>query len=67
LQHLHAYAIENRLIENLRDYDQACLGISSRDVLQKIRAGDKSWETLVPPQVAKIIRERNLFGCKDTC
>jgi nicotinic acid mononucleotide adenylyltransferase len=55
------------LIENLRDYDQACLGVSSRDVLAKIRAGDKSWETLVPLQVAKIIRERNLFGCKSSC
>lgn len=67
LAHLHAYAIENGLIENLRDYDQACLGISSRDVLQKIRAGDKTWENLVPPKVAQIIRERNLFGCKGSC
>lgn len=67
LAHLHAYAIENRLIENLRDYDQACLGISSRDVLQKIRAGDGTWESLVPPKVAEIIRARKLFGCKDNC
>jgi hypothetical protein len=67
LAHLHAYAIENRLIENLRDYDQACLGISSRDVLQKIRAGDPSWENLVPTKVAEIIRKRKLFGCKDKC
>jgi hypothetical protein len=67
LAHLHAYAVENRLIENLKDYDQTCLGVSSRDVLQKIRAGDGTWENLVPPQVAQIIRQRKLFGCKDNC
>ena len=39
----------------------------SRDVLQKLRSGDASWETMVPAEVAKKIRERNLFGCKGTC
>ena len=67
LRHLHAYLVENRYIESLRDYDEKCLPIFSRDVLQKIRSSDKSWEELVPPEVAKIIRERNLFGCKGVC
>jgi hypothetical protein len=67
LRHLHAYLVENRLIEGLRDYDESALPIFSRDVLHKIRSGDKSWETMVPPQVAKIIRERKLFGCIDNC
>lgn len=67
LRHLHAYLIENRFIEGLRDYDESCLSIFSRDVLQKMRSGDKSWETMVPPQVAQIVRERNLFGCKGAC
>lgn len=67
LRHLHAYLVENRFIEGLRDYDEQCLPIFSRDVLKKIRSGDKSWEEMVPPQVAQIIRERNLFGCKGVC
>ncbi len=67
LRHLHAYLVENRFIEGLRDYDEKCLPIFSRDVLQKLREGDGSWEESVPPQVAQMIRERNLFGCKGAC
>ena len=67
LRHLHAYLVENRFIESLRDYDEKCLPIFSRDVLSKIRAQDKSWEELVPAEVAQMIRQRNLFGCKSSC
>jgi hypothetical protein len=63
LRHLHAYLMENRFIEPLRDYDEKCLNIFSREVLAKIRCGDASWEACVPPQVATMIRERKLFGC----
>jgi hypothetical protein len=67
LRHLHAYLIENRFIEGLVDYNEKALSVFSRDVLQKLRSGDKTWETMVPPEVAKMIRERNLFGCKNVC
>jgi hypothetical protein len=65
LRHLHAYLMENRFIEGLRDYDEKSLPIFSREVLAKIRAGDATWEAAVPPPVARIIRERKLFGCKE--
>jgi hypothetical protein len=64
LRHLHAYLVENRYIESLRDYDEKVLPILSRDVLQKLRAGEAGWDAMVPAEVAKMIRERNLFGCK---
>jgi len=64
LRHLHAYLVENRYIENLRDYDEKVLPIFSREALQKLRAGDSSWEAMVPPQVADMIRQRKLFGWK---
>jgi len=64
LRHLHAYLMENRFIEGMRDYDEKSLPIFSREILAKIRAGDATWEAAVPPQVARIIRERKLFGCK---
>jgi hypothetical protein len=67
LRHLHAYLVENRFIEGLRDVDEKSLTIFSREILKKIRAGDPSWDACVPPQVAKIIRERKLFGCQGQC
>lgn len=62
LRHLYAYLVENRLIESLRDFDETCLPIFSRDVLAKIRAGDPAWENMVPPVVAQMIKERKLFN-----
>lgn len=62
LRHLYAYLIENRYIEGLKDIDEACLPILSRDALAKLKSGDTSWEEMVPPQVAKIIKERQLLG-----
>src|SRR5262245_2857923 len=64
LRHLYAYLVENRFIERLRGIDESCLSIFSRDVLAKIRAGDASWEAMVPPRVAQIIKERKLFAWK---
>jgi hypothetical protein len=64
LRHLYAYLVENRFVERLRGIDESCLPIFSRDVLAKIRAGDASWEAMVPPRVARIIKERKLFAWK---
>jgi len=63
LRHLYAYLTENLFIQSIRDFDEACLPIFSRDVLTKIRASDPGWEAMVPPQVAHIIKERGYFGC----
>jgi hypothetical protein len=62
LRHLYAYLLENRLIESVRDYDDRYLTILSRDVLRRLRGGDTSWETMVPPAVAQIIKKRKLLG-----
>jgi hypothetical protein len=62
LRHLYAYLVENRLIESLRDINENCLPIFSRDVLAKIRTGDPDWEKSVPTQVALMIKERKLFN-----
>jgi hypothetical protein len=64
LRHLYAYMIENLYIQGLRDFNDACLPILSRDVLAKIRQGDVSWEQMVPAQVATLIKDRKLFGYK---
>ena len=36
------------------------------DVLQLIKAGNSSWEGMVPVEIAEIIRRRRFFGCQDT-
>lgn len=62
LRHLYAYLTENRYIEGLRDIHESCLPIYAGDVLNSIKRGDASWEAKVPPQVAEVIKRRQLFG-----
>src|ERR1043166_8365531 len=62
LRHLYAYLYENRFIEGLKDFNEKCLPIFSRTVLNKLKSGDPSWEDMVPAEVAKIIKQRELLG-----
>jgi hypothetical protein len=62
LRHLHAYLKERGCIEALQDYSPDCLPIFANEVLAKIRSGDPGWETVVPAEVARLIKERHLFG-----
>jgi hypothetical protein len=61
-QHLYQYLTENRLIQGLVNSNPAFLRIRSRDVLDKIADGDTSWEKLVPPVIAEVIKREALFG-----
>lgn len=62
LKHLFAYLKENDHIQGLRHIHQDCLPHFSHDVIDKLRKRDASWEEMVPPQVAALIKERRLFG-----
>jgi hypothetical protein len=62
LRHLYAHLVENRFVENIRNYNPGYLPIYSRDVLDKIKAGDVSWEKLVPPPITQVIKNKRLFG-----
>jgi hypothetical protein len=62
LRHLYAYLLENLFIQGLRDVNESCLPILSKDVLAKIRKNDSTWEQMVPAEVAALIKERRLFG-----
>ena len=61
LQHLYSHLLENEFIRNLNTVDNSYLTIHADTVLEKIRKGDPSWQSLVPQDVAKIINERGLF------
>ena len=65
LRHLYAYLVENQRVESIRDFDQGCLPIYSRDVLARLRCGDQAWEKMTPPEVADLIRRRRLLGYRD--
>jgi hypothetical protein len=64
LRHLYAYLMENHFIQSLQNVHGDYLPIHSDDVLAKLKSGDPSWEAMVPPQVALMIKERKLFGYK---
>jgi hypothetical protein len=62
LKHLYAYLTENRFIRGIAPSDPALLRIRSRDVEMKIKAGDPTWETMVPPRIAESIKRGKLLG-----
>jgi len=62
LRSLFQYLIDNRYIEEIRDYRKDYLRIYPPAVLAKLKSGDESWEEMVPPEVAQIIKEREFFG-----
>lgn len=64
LKHLYAHLVENRFVQDITDYTPAYLNAYSGDVLDKIKAGDASWQQSVPPPIAGIIQEKKLFGCR---
>lgn len=62
LRDLYSYLLKKRCIESICGYQEEYLPIFSRDVLAKLRTGDASWEKMVPPPVAQMIRQRKLLG-----
>lgn len=62
LQSLFQYLIDNRFIEDITDFNPDYLGIYPPDALAKLQAGDRAWEQMVPPEVARMIKKREFFG-----
>ena len=62
LHKLYGYLVDNGSIKQLENVNRDYLHIFSRDALRKIRAGDSSWESMVPPQVAEVIKARRFLG-----
>jgi hypothetical protein len=57
---LFEYLIDRGNIEQLDNFNREYLHIFSRDILDKIRNGDPSWEGMVPAGVGDVIK-RNAF------
>ena len=62
LQPLYDYLWGRGSFVHLGNYNPEYLPIFSRDVLRRIAACDDSWETMVPVEVAELIKKRSFFG-----
>jgi len=62
LQPLYDYLVRRGSFVQLDNFNPNYLPIFSRDVLKRIASGDETWDQVVPPQVAEIIRRRGFFG-----
>jgi hypothetical protein len=59
---LFEYLLANNKIEDIRDFNKNLLHITSDQVLALIKEGKSGWEDKVPPTVARLIKEKSLFG-----
>jgi hypothetical protein len=59
---LYRHLVENKQIVDIEGFNADILHIFSKEVLRQIRAGRAGWENMVPPKVARIIKEKFLFG-----
>ncbi|MDD3180658.1 MAG: TonB-dependent receptor [Opitutaceae bacterium] len=62
LRHLYAHLLENGYLACIVGYDPDILSAFSRETLFRISIGDPSWETMVPPKVIELIKQRGLFN-----
>lgn len=60
--HMRALLREIGRIEPIRRFEESYLGIHTPEVQARIQRGDRSWESLVPAQVAAIIKSKKLFA-----
>ena len=62
LRSLFQHLLDNQYIEEITEYHPEYLRIYPPDALAKLQSGDSGWEQMVPPEVVKIIKEREFFG-----
>ncbi|MCB0445109.1 MAG: TonB-dependent receptor [Gelidibacter sp.] len=62
MKELYKFFKYNGKVVDITDYDSSILSIFIRTVLKAIADGKEGWETMLPEGVAKIIKEKSLFG-----
>jgi hypothetical protein len=61
LHKLFGYLVDRGSIVQLENYDPQILHIFTPEVLRRIKNGDASWEDMVPPEIAEVIKRRGFF------
>ncbi|WP_431134846.1 TonB-dependent receptor [Psychroserpens mesophilus] len=64
MKELYKFFKYNGKVVDITDYDDTILAIFSRTVLKMIADGNDDWEKMLPEGVAKLIKEKSLFGCE---
>ncbi|MDG4715608.1 MULTISPECIES: TonB-dependent receptor [Winogradskyella] len=64
MKELYKFFKYNGKVVDITDFDTSNLSVFSRTVLKKIANGDSGWEEMLPEGVAKLIKEKSLFGCE---
>ena len=64
MKELYKFFKYNGKVVDITDYDTSNLSVFSRTVLKMIANGENGWETMLPEGVAKLIKEKSLFGCE---
>ncbi len=62
MQSLHEFLLARRSLVDLEGYDERCLDLMPHDALARIRAGDPSWQRMLPEPVVELIKERAMLG-----
>ncbi|EDP96061.1 hypothetical protein KAOT1_07828 [Kordia algicida OT-1] len=62
MKELYKFFKYNGKVVDIFDFDNSILDIFSRKVLKMIADNEEGWEEMLPDGVAKIIKEKNLFG-----
>jgi len=62
VQGLYRHIVQGGRIRQLDNFNADVLHIFSRDILKRIKEGDPSWDTMVPAEIADVIRKRGFFG-----
>lgn len=64
MKELYKFFKYNGKVVDITDFDTSNLSVFSRIVLKMIANGDNGWESMLPEGVAKLIKEKSLFGCE---
>jgi len=59
---LYRHLLDNRQIIDVEGFNRNLLHIFSTEVLRMLQNGEEGWESMVPAQVANLIKEQYLFG-----
>ena len=59
--HLTKLLLDIGRVEPIRSYEESYLSIRTPDVLARIERDDQTWESMVPPAVAEIVKAKHFF------
>ena len=66
MKELYKFFKHNGKVVDIEDFDKGNLNIFSRKVLKMLENKENGWEKLLPTGVSEIIKQKELFGYKES-